>query len=231
MSGRGWERITAVAGLAMAALAIGQLATWANPHYNDPLATITDYYVGSRGKVLLSIDLWTFGLLALVVLAAGLREIVRRSSTADDVLPTVAFGGAVAMLCIGSIFNALNAALALDAGQASESEVRLLMAAGNGVDNFQFLPIGIFAAAIALAMFRGQVLSRWLAAVGVVAGTCLILGSTQATTVEDPSMGMLGMIGLLIYLIWVIAVSVRLLLRPAAASARHEATLPSGAPA
>jgi energy-converting hydrogenase Eha subunit E len=128
---RRWEQITALAGIASVALLIGQLATWANPHFNDPVTKIIDYYVKNRGMALASIDLWMLGMIALLVLAAGLRSIVRRTEGDSDVLSTIAFGGAVAMLCLGTAFNAMNGALALFAGQASPSEIRLLMVLTN----------------------------------------------------------------------------------------------------
>lgn len=137
---RRWEFITAGAGIASAALLIGTLTTCANPHFNDPLTTITDYYVKHSGLALASIDIWMFGLISLLVLAAGLRSILRAAEGDTDVLSTIAFGGAVAALCISTAFNAMNGALALYAPQASSSEIRLLMALSNSADNFQVLP-------------------------------------------------------------------------------------------
>jgi hypothetical protein len=231
MNERRWDRITAAAGIASALLLIGQLATWANPHYNEPLEKITDYYVKNRATALASIDIWMLGMVALLVLAAGLRSILRRADSERDVLPMLAFGGAVAMLCIGTVFNTMNGALGLFAGQASEREIRLLMAVDNAADNFQFLPLGIFLGAISLAMLRGRVFAHWLGWLGVVGGLLLVLGSTGVMTVDDPSMGDLGMLGLMLYLIWAVAVSVRLLRRPAVATAPRKTPVRGSVPA
>ena len=211
---RHWERTTAGAGIASAILLVGALATWANPHFNDPLTTITDYYVKHSGLALASIDLWMVGLISLLVLAAGLRRILRVAEDDGDVLSTIAFGGAVAAVCISTAFNAMNGALALYAPQASSSEISLLMALSNAADNFQFLPLGVFVGAASLAMIRTRLFARWIGWLGGIGGALLVIGAMDVTNVGD-GIGDLGMFGLMIFLLWSFALSVSLLLRPA----------------
>jgi hypothetical protein len=125
------------------------------------------------------------------------------------------------MLCLGTAFNAMNGALALFAGQATPSEIRLLMVLSNAADNFQFLPLGVFIGAASLGMVRGRVFARWIGWLGVVGSVCLIAGSMDVTNVGD-GIGDLGMVGLLVFLIWIIALSVTLLRHPVVVNQARE---------
>jgi hypothetical protein len=225
MTQRQWEWITAAAGLAIVALSVAALANWGNPQYTDPLNTTRNFYVTHRSQALLSVTLFVSMTLPLLAFAAGLRNILRRAEGEVEVLSTMAFGAAVATFCWLMVFGAVNAAIAVAAGQASAGEIRLFVALEFVVDQLNFLVMGVFVLAASLAVVATRALPRWIGWIGVLGGTLLVV--SNITMLDPTSTGFLGrvsnigVIGQLLFMIWTIAVSVRLILRPATVTQVH----------
>jgi hypothetical protein len=133
-----------------------------------------------------------------------------------DIHSMIAYGGAVATAGWVMLFGAVNATLALAAGQASPSEIKLLIAFEYVVDQLTFLVLGIFVGGASMAMLSARAFPKWIGWVGVVSGALFLSSNVSMLDPAGPvgNAGSLGMVGLLLFLAWAIATSVSLLRRP-----------------
>lgn len=221
MTQRKSDLITAAAGLAVTVLSFAALANWANPQYTDPLSALRGFYVGHRAEALLSATLFISMTLPVLVLAGGLRDILRRAERDVETLSATAFGAAIVAVCWHLVFGALNAGIAVAAAQATDGEIRLLVGLEFVVDQLNFLVMGAFVGAASLAIIVTRALPRWIGWIGVVAGVLLLV--SNITLLDPTSTGFLGhvsdvgVLGQFVFTIWSVALSVRLILRPAVA--------------
>jgi hypothetical protein len=225
MSERGWERVTAFAGILTMVLFVAELVTWGNPEFTDSVARIKSIFVANQRMSFVSLELAVWSLVPLIVFAAGLKTVLRRRQGDEGVLPTVFFGSALVFASAQIPFAGISAALALGAAHASDSEITLLQAALTGLDAFRFMPFGMMVAAGSLAMIDTRTFARWIGWVGVASGAFTL---AAMLSFFDP-LGPIGKIGnaaqggLLLFLIWAAAVSVTLLRRPVAPALKQVA--------
>jgi len=225
MSERGWERVTAFAGILTMVLLLAELLTWGNPEFTDSVARIKSIFVANQRMSFVSLELAVWSLVPLIVFAAGLRTVLRRRQGDEGVLPAVFFGSALVFASAQIPFAGISAALALGAAHASDSEITLLQAALTGLDAFRFMPFGMMVVAGSLAMIQTRSFARWVGWVGLVSG---VLTLTAELSFFDPlgpigNIGNVGQLGFLLFLIWAAAVSVTLLRRPVAPALKQVA--------
>jgi hypothetical protein len=173
------RRCAGLSGVAVAVLfAIGN-ALWALdwPEAGAPAAEIADFYRDTSGRVVVGASLSLLAIAAFVLFAAALRRVLTEAED-DDLLATVAFGGALLGMAAGLGAETINLVGALRArdGELSDALAQSLWeiarvlgstAAGAG--------LGVFAlATAAVALRTGLVLPRWLAIVTAVVGVSLL---------------------------------------------------------
>ncbi len=218
MTARRSDLITAAAGMSAVVLLVAELLTWTNPQFTDPLSRITNYFVTNRSMALASLELGLMGAVALLIFGAGLRAVLRREEDEHaDVLSTVVFGSAILFVSTEITFVMTTGAFAFVTGQGSESQIRLLLALENWIDQFRFLPVGILIGSASLTMIGGHAFPRWIRWLGLAGGALLLVSEVANLDPLGPIGGVsnAGIIGLLLFLIWLIAVSVSLIRRPA----------------
>jgi hypothetical protein len=200
--------MTGIAAILSIIMLIAGIATWSNPQFNGSLDDITGYFVKRAALAQVSVDLNLLGAIPSLVFAAGLFMLLRERG--ETVLGLFSFGCAIMVGVVSTIFMASNEALMAFAGQASESEIRLLMALDNAVDNMLFFPVGLWVGASSLGLVRGHLFARWVGWAGVLAALLMLLSDMVPMT----SNLFIGMLGLLLFAIWSIAIGVGLLRRP-----------------
>jgi hypothetical protein len=223
MTARRTELITAAAGMGGVVLLVAELATWRNPQFDDHLATIANYFVTNKSMALASLELGLAASVVLLIFTAGLRTILRRDEGDSDMLTTIAFAGALLYVSTEISFLTTTGALTYVAGNGAESEIRLLLAMENWIDQFRFLPVGIMIGAASLAMIGGRTFPRWIGWQGTVVGALLLVSQVANLDPLGPLGGVsnAGMLGLIFAVIWIVAVSVSLIRRPVTAASSH----------
>lgn len=224
MTARRSELVTAAAGITGVVLVLAESATWRNPQFTDHLARITTYFVGHRSMALASLELGLAGTLVLLIFAAGLRGILRGGEGDADLLSTMALAGGLLSVSTEITFLMTTGALTFVASHGSESEIRLLLALENWIDQFRFLPIGILVGAASLAMIGGRTFRRWIGWLGIVSGGLLVVSegaNLDPLGLFGSSVSNAGQIGLPLAAIWIVAVSVSLIRRTVGAASSH----------
>ena len=193
---RGWERWTALAGLAYVVLYIAAFGMGIEVGPSD--REILDYYAdsGHRTKELIAFFLIASAALAFVVFALGLRTLIARVEPPTGALAPMVFGSGVGSATLVLAGNALSRATAFAAGEdvfeLDANTRRLFETSG-----FLLLVSGALAAillvvAVSLAALRYGVLPRWLGWAGFVFAALLPLA--------------IGFIGFLVLFLWVLIV-------------------------
>jgi len=228
MSERGWERVTAFAGIFTMVLLLAELLTWGNPEFTDSVARIKSIFVANQRMSFVSLELAVWALVPLIVFAAGLRTVLSRNQRDEGVLPAVFFGSALIFASAQIPFAGISGAMTLGVAHASDSEITLLQAALTSLDAFRFMPFGMMVVAGSLAMLVSQLFPRWLAWLGLVAGALLTFGGIVGASAQGAT-GSFHDIGgaftgvpVLGFWIWMIATSIvlfRAAPRPEAAAA------------
>ncbi len=220
MKARQWERVTGAAGLAWTVLILAELFTWGNQQFTDPLSKVRDHYVSHGSAAQASIAFAVLGIFPLLVFASGLRAVLRLQERYEDVLSSVFLTAAAAFASAQIVFAAVNGALFLNAPQATDSEIKLLVGAVNYLDAVRFMPFGVMVGAASLAMIERPSFARWMGWLGIVSGVLTLVGEVGLFDYYGP-IGKLGDVtqgGLVLFLIWAIAVSITLLRRPVASA-------------
>jgi hypothetical protein len=217
MKQRGWERVTAIAGILTIVLLLAELFTWGNPEFTDSVARIKSIFVANQRMSFVSLELALWSILPLTIFAAGVRIALRRSEEEQGMMSAVFFGSALVFASAQIPFAALSAALALDAAHATDSEITLIQGALTGLDAFRFMPFGVMVLAGSLAMLQSRSFARWIAWVGVASGVLTLAAELSFFDPSGPigNIGNAGQAGFVLFMIWTAAVSVALLRRKA----------------
>ena len=171
-----------------------------SPDKNATAAKVLSFYRAHDGANRLGALMVLIAAALLVLFAARLHEVLRRSDSGTDVLPLAAFGGAVLASAGLSLAAVVHLALVSAADDLFASAAHTL----NVLDSFSFEAAVIgFAAlflAAGIATVRQPVLPRWLGWAAIVIGVLSMAGP-------------LGLIGFLLGLIWILVVGIMLLAR------------------
>jgi hypothetical protein len=203
-----WARVTGIAAIVSVAMLFASLATWTNPQFNGPIGNITDYFIKQATLAQISVDLNLIGTIPSILFAVGLVVMLR--SRGEEVLGFFSLAAAAMVGIVSIMFMTSNEALIAFAGQASRSELRLLMAFDNSVDNILFFAMGLWVGSVSLGVLRSGIFARWIGWVGSVSAVLMILSDMFFLT-ANLFIGMLGVLG---FVIWTLAIGVSLLRSP-----------------
>lgn len=180
MRAQGWERWSALAGLAFVASYIVAFSLGIEVGPSDQ--EILDYYAdsGHRTREVVAFFLIGAGVLAFLVFAAGLRLVLLRAEPEPAPLASLAWAGAVACATLLLAGNAVSRATAFaamsddfrldpDTRRLVEDVGVLLLASGA-------LAAILLVVAVSLAALRHGVLPRWLGWAGFPFAALLTLG-------------------------------------------------------
>lgn len=206
---RTWTRITGLAALISVVMGIAVTATWGNPQFNGPLSAITGHYVTHAAEAQANVDLNLLSLIPNLLFAAGLIMFVWAQG--ERVIALVALASVCMLASLETVFTAGNIALIAFAGQASHSELRLLMTSTYALDSMQFFVTGLWVGVISLALLRTAIFSWWVCGIGILA-SCLMLFAIMVPM--DNDLSNIGMIGFLLFTVWLIISGISLLWHP-----------------
>jgi hypothetical protein len=224
MSGRQWERISAIFGILFFVAVLANFGTPETPDVDDPTAKIVSELADDRDGHVLSVYLLFLGSLFFLVFVGGLWSRLRRAEQEPGASVLMLLGGlgtAVVVLVAGTVY--LSVVEAADAGREPEA-VRALFE----LDETVFLAIGIpssaFYAGIALSALATRSLPAWLgwiAAILAVLFPITLLGIFS----ESDEGGVLGGVffgAFIVNFLWILAASIVMLLRGREAPGERE---------
>lgn len=175
MTNRGLARVTGTCALAVVALSWGQFPLWTvgespSAYDGDALAR----HLFSISNVALTRILMDQGIyVAMMIFAAGFRELVRRAQPECEWLGTLAFGSAIVWLAVTLVADGLEGGAVLDTlgGNADPSAVRALVQGTILIYNGStaFAITGMFLGVAGWATLASGVLPRWTGWLGVIA--------------------------------------------------------------
>jgi hypothetical protein len=206
------QRSTAISGIVAVALFVAGAALGIASHPSGSDRKVVAWWQdgGNRAHVWIGAALTALAIISFVWYASGLRETLRR--TGSEGLAALAFGAALvfaALALVGDVFQ-LSIAAAIDFG----SDFKLDPNTARLVDTFTYLPIfggamvlSLTPGAVSVGARRAGILPRWLCYAGYVVAPALLLSV------------ILWGIPLALFGIWVVATSVVMLRRGAAAAA------------
>lgn len=202
-----WQRTGPVAGIAAVVLTVvAVLMTGSDmPDFIDDAGSITAYYSDDPGKLKGGYLIDMFGTILLIVFAAAVY--VRLGGVRRGTLPPAAFGGAVGMVSMFALYDAINLALAFRA-----DEDGTLPEAGVVLNDLGFLVFGVaaamlaavFVACTAASALGSGALPRWLCWLSFPLALGLLIAPIAWAFLP-------------ILLLWVLAVSVVMWLEPGGA--------------
>lgn len=175
MTDRGLARLTGLCGLAVVALSWGQFPLWMvgdppSPYDGDALAR----HLFKISNIALTRVLFDQGIyVAMMVFAAGFRELVRRAREDCEWLGTLTFGAAIVWLAVTLVADGLEGGAVLDtlAGNADPSAVRALVQGTILIYNGStaFAITAMFLGAAGWATLASGVLPGWTGWFAIVA--------------------------------------------------------------
>jgi hypothetical protein len=205
VTGIGWHRWTALAGVGFVVLYVAAFALGIEVGHTD--REILDYYAdsGHRTKEAVAFFLISGAALSLIVFTVGLRTLIARIE--EDPRTIAAFAVAGGLTCAvlvlaGNAVSRATAFAAMDSDfQLNPDTRRLFETAGFLLFVSGTLAAILLVAAVSVAALRFGLLARWLGRAGFVAAALLPLA--------------IVFIGYLVLVAWVLAVSSTLALRRA----------------
>jgi hypothetical protein len=213
VTGKIWQRIGGIAGLAFVLLFIGNLFTPSTPDVDDPSSTLAPEIAGDRTGHVLSVYLDGLGAVALLIFLAALYALLRRAEP-EPGPSLVALLGGVALSAVLFVSGGVYLALVEAADEGREpAAIRALLE----LDSIIFIPAGFalvaLYAGIALSSIPTRSLPAWLGwSAGVFAA---LFAVTQFGLFSDDEEG--GVLGIVFFLallaqfLWIVAASIVML--------------------
>jgi hypothetical protein len=195
------RRYALLSGIAVAVLFGGGNALWAfdQPKPGASSAEVTGFYTDASGRIVAGASMSLIAIALFVLFASGVRSVLTEA-TGDDLLGSVAFGGALLGAGAGLGAETINmlGALRADDGQLTGTLGQALFEISYALGfNAAGVGIGVFVLATAAGALRsGTVLPRWLAIVMAVIGIALLTPMSQV--VLGPSVLLLPLIACLL---------------------------------
>ncbi len=162
-------------------------------------------YIGGIGGVVLL--LWFFG---------SLRSFLARAEGTPGRLLSVAFGGGLVAIAIGSLGAVANIAPALQvAEQGEEAIVRAFHTLANTAFAVFFLPIAVLIGATSIVALRTNSLTKWYGMAGGLFALAEIALAACSTSITGPLSvtGALSMVALVLFGSWLLTTSILLIQR------------------
>jgi len=179
---RPWmNRLTGILGLAWFALfAVGAIVLQGEPPApGQPVGELRELFSEHHQRYLVGDYLIAVAFFAFFLpFAAGLRGVLAAADPQDEILPRLAFTGAVVLVVLGGTATAYLDAVAITGGRAlDDSTLRALLGANAAAIASIGLPAALFSIAVATAVWRTAALARPLAFGGWAAGALLMVGA------------------------------------------------------
>lgn len=214
------RRATSTAGTTAAAAAVtfaaGLLALGVEAPDDVTAASVRRLFTDEKTTYALSAVGAAVSAVALLVVAAGLRRMIRRKEPAGGVLADVSALAAALVAMDGLLWATVQLIPAVkDMAEATDAEVLTwwsLNGFAEALGDLGTLPRGLFLVAVSAAALRYDVLPRWLGWFGVVIGVAALVSPIGLVTGWTP-FGILFMSGLFGFLLWPLPVATSLALR------------------
>lgn len=175
------NRLTGILGLAWFALfAVGAIVLQGEPPApGQPVGELRELFSEHHQRYLVGDYLIGVAFFAFCLpFAAGLRGVLAAADPQDEILPRLAFTGAVVLVVLGGTATAYLDAVAITGGRAlDDSTLRALLGANAAAIASIGLPAALFSIAVATAVWRTAALARPLAFGGWAAGALLMVGA------------------------------------------------------
>ncbi|HLI63291.1 MAG TPA: hypothetical protein VKV05_07810 [Terriglobales bacterium] len=207
--------------VSVALIAAGQLSP-DPPSHGSPDDQVVAFYRQHTGGISTGAFLWDIAMMALILFSSALRRVCEspaperpavesrssaRSLVAAELLPL--FSAVTAALFIVS--QAIEAAAGVIAMHSSAiSNIRALDEASHLTAHLGTLPLGCLILCAGLAQKATRASAVWIAWLGLVAGTTLIV-TTSWIAIGQQRIHDAGVIGLVLFLLWSVSSSISLL--------------------
>jgi hypothetical protein len=178
------RRLATLSGVAVALLFGAGNALWAfeMPDPGAPASEVVDFYRDASSRIVAGASISLVAIALFIVFASALRSALAEAE-GDDLLGTVAFGGALLGAAAGLGAETINmvGALRADDGQLTEALGQTLFEISYVLGyNAAGVGIGVLAlATAAVALRTGALLPRWLAIVTGLLGIALLTPLSQ----------------------------------------------------
>lgn len=216
-TGRTWNRISGLAGIASVVLFIGLAVgiSASAPVFTDGADELRSWFADNEGPVALWV--WiaplVFGVLHLTF-ATGLLRRLEEDDTSGGILPRLAFAGAVGGFGAAIVNMSLFGAMSLEPVRNASDDVLVALSALDSVAFFVLMPwtTAMFVIFASVLMLQTRAMPRWLTGLGCFAGVVSLVGGTWLFG-GDPDSGIarLGLVGGLAVFIWTVIASVFLI--------------------
>ena len=214
-----WERYGAAAGIIFVVLLMLTLFLAPQPpHVDAATAKIAAYYAGHRRAILAEQMFGTFAIVFFVWFAGHLRHVLQRAENGTEALSPIVFGAAVALAGAGALAALPAATLAFAAHRpeviGDAGLVRALYDMYLMVGNVLLIMCGLFVAATAAAMVRGELGESWLGWAGMAVAIVDWVGGGAGFFVSTYSafwtaVGLVGFLGFAAFVLVAAAAMVR----------------------
>jgi hypothetical protein len=150
----------------MTVLFLAELVTWNNPQLSDSASRLREIFVAGKTESSISLVLAALTTISVLCFAAGLRDLVRRTTGSDTVASLVLSGSASVFAAAQITFVALSGALIVGAPTATDHELTLLLGPLTYMDAARFMPFAVMVGAAALATAHARLFRTWITWVG-----------------------------------------------------------------
>lgn len=211
------NRVTGILGLAWFALfAAGTIVLQGEPPgFDQPIGEVREFFSQHGERYLVGDYLTGVAFVGLFLpFAAGLRAVLAAAGPQDEILPRLAFTGAVLLVAVGGTSTAFLDVVAVSGGDPAldDSTLRALVGANGAAIALIGLPAALFSVAVATAAWRTATLPRPLALAGWATGALLAVGA--AFPIQGGSDGLLFAVrfaSFIAFALFVLATSLSLL--------------------
>jgi hypothetical protein len=204
-----FKRMAGWAGIAAVVFFILNLALAGSvPTPEDPVSDVTDYLANDRGMHKLGLLFGVLAALPFVAFLAGfLVPIFKSDRENGEGYGVVIFGGALLLGGASTIANTALGALLLRGTDGLDAGTVLglwdIQQTAYGSAGIAFT---IFAAGVAMAVFRRQVMADWVGWLATVLAVAGALGLVTLTNEGNASL--VGYVPFILFLVWTLAVSI-----------------------
>ena len=217
MNERRWERIAAGTGIVWVVLtAVGNIIQTEPPGVNDPVGTITTYYLDHRSAILLGEFLIGIGAVFFLWFLGSLFAHFRRAEGEPGRISEIVMGAGVWTLGVFLVEGALYTTLAYKiAGEGDSSITQAVWDIANVAATFRGYTVGVLFVAIAVVVLRTGALPRWIGMSALVLGLLQLVRGLGVFADSGPFVlgGAFSGIGFALDGIWVLVTSVMLVRR------------------
>jgi hypothetical protein len=198
-------RTAAIGGLAFTILYLAHRLLQGTGPDSSSMEAVAGYQVAHRGALVASEVAVGLALLSFIGFLAGLVPVIWRAGQETLAVAVAISGGA--FVAIGLVSNAAETAL-IGVADANQPAAVLALNELQGRTPIVWA-ITALVAALSLAIWRTDLVGRWLGAAGLVAAAVFLVGSVLSVLGRTPEGGS-SLVGVGLFIVWMLAVSVGL---------------------